>query len=54
MKYVLAIIACAAIFLIYVVIGAALGWENGGGVIPMSILFSAIGGTWYGITKKSG
>ena len=52
MKYVLAILACVAICIIYVVIGAGLGWKHGGGVIPMLILFAAIGATWRGITKN--
>ncbi len=52
MKYVLAILACIVIFIAYVIIGAALGWRHGGGLIPVMILFAAIGATWRAITKK--
>ena len=51
MKYVLAISACVGIFITYAIIGAALGWRHGGGLIPMLILFAAIGATWRKITK---
>ena len=53
MKYVLAILACAGLFLLYAVLGAAVfGWKHGGGVIPMLILFAAMGATWRAITKN--
>ncbi len=53
MKYVLAVLACAGLFILYAVLGAAVfGWERGGGVIPMLILFAVIGATWRAITKK--
>jgi hypothetical protein len=48
MKYGLAVLACIGIFFVYAMIGAALGWRHGGGVIPMLIL----GATWRGITKS--
>lgn len=52
MKYVLAIIMCAGVCLIYALIGAGLGWEHGGGVLPMSILFAALCGIWRKTTKS--
>ena len=53
MKYVLAILACAGLFILYAVLGAAVfGWKHGGGAIPMLILFAAMGATWRAITKK--
>ena len=47
--YIVAVLACAGIIIIYVVIGALLGWKHGGGVLPMIILFGAITATWKGI-----
>lgn len=52
MKYVLATLACVIICIVYVLIGAGLGWENGGGIIPMTILLAVVGVTWRGITKN--
>lgn len=53
MDYVLAILACAGLFILYAVIGAAVfGWKHGGGAIPMLILLAAMGATWRAITKK--
>jgi len=53
MKYVLAILACAGLFVIYTVLGVAVfGWKHGGGVIPILILFAAMGATWRAITKN--
>lgn len=53
MKYVLAILACAGLFILYAVLGAAVfGWKHGGGAIPMLILLVAMGATWRTITKK--
>lgn len=52
MKYVIAVIACAAEFFAYGVIGALLGWKHAGGVIPMLILLAIVGATWRGITKS--
>jgi len=52
MKYFLAILACGAEIIAYAVIGALLGWKRGGGIIPMLILFAAIGWTWRNITKS--
>ena len=53
MKYILAILACAGLFILYAVLGEAVfGWEHGGGAIPMLILFAAMGAVWRAITKK--
>jgi len=51
--YIVALLACVGIFLIYAVIGALLGWKHGGGVLPMIILFGAITATWKGIIGLS-
>ena len=51
MRYGLAIVACIGIFFVYGLIGAALGWRHGGGVIPIMILLAILGATWRGITK---
>ena len=53
MKYVLAILACAGLFILYAVLGAAVfGWEHGGGAIPMLVLIAAIVASWRAITKS--
>ena len=45
----LAIVACIAILIAYGVIGAAIGWKHGGGLIPTLILWAALSATWRGI-----
>lgn len=52
MKYVVAVIACGGLFLLYAVIGASLGWRHGGGIIPMMILLSIVGAVWAMIAKS--
>jgi hypothetical protein len=52
MKYALAVLACFGVCVAYVLIGVALGWHAGGGVVPMTILFVAIGAIWRSIRKK--
>ncbi len=53
MKYVIALLACIGIFIAYVLIGAAVfGWQHGGGLIPMMILFAIVGAVWRKITKS--
>ena len=52
MKHLIAIIVCGCIFLVHVVIGVALGWEHGGGVIPMMVLLAAMAAAWRAITKE--
>jgi uncharacterized RDD family membrane protein YckC len=52
MKYIVAILVCAVIFILYGVLGTAIfGWKHGGGAIPMLLLFAAMAATWRGITK---
>lgn len=51
--YLVAVLACAGIVLIYAIIGVLLGWKHGGGVLPMIILFGALTATWKGITGLS-
>src|SRR3990172_2613812 len=51
-RYLLASLACAAIFFAYALIGAALGWKHGGGVFPMMLLLAALGATWKAITGR--
>ena len=53
MKYVVAVIACGGLFLLYVIIGVGLGWRRGGGIIPMMILLSVVGAAWAAITRSS-
>ncbi|HRS51446.1 MAG TPA: hypothetical protein P5067_03340 [Candidatus Marinimicrobia bacterium] len=52
-SYIVAVLACIGIVIIYAVIGALLGWKHGGGVLPMTILFGAITATWKGIIGLS-
>ena len=53
MKYFLAILTCVGVCIAYLLIGAGVfGWEHGGGVIPMLILFAALGAIWRKMTKR--
>ena len=53
MKYVLAILACAGLYVLYAVIAAGvLGWKHGGGAIPILILLAVMGVTWRAITNR--
>jgi hypothetical protein len=53
MKYLLALVACFGILVVYVIIAGVMGWKPGAsGVIPMLILTAALVGTWRAITKK--
>lgn len=51
-RIVLALLACFAIFVAHTLIGVALGWERGGGIIPMMIMFALWGFTWRAIVGK--
>ncbi|MCF8131364.1 MAG: hypothetical protein K9N10_22875 [Deltaproteobacteria bacterium] len=53
MKYVLAVIACIGIFLLYITVSVFLGWRHGGGIIPTLILFTSVGAVWAVITGKA-
>ena len=46
---IVALLACAGIILVYGVIGALLGWKNGGGILPLLILGAILTSTWKGI-----
>jgi hypothetical protein len=52
MKYVTAIVVCAAEIVAYVYIAVFLGWKNSGGVIPMTVLFAVMGATWTVLTDR--
>lgn len=52
MKYALALAACFVIAIVYGGISIAMGWQRGGGAIPMLLFFSALAVTWRSITKK--
>lgn len=52
-SYIVAVLACIGIVIIYALIGALLGWKHGGGILPMIILFGAITATWKGIIGLS-
>lgn len=46
LRVVIALIVCAGIYLAYVVIGVLLGWEHGGGFIPIMIMLTLMGCVW--------
>lgn len=53
MKYVIAILVCLAIIIVFQMIGiVAFGWEHGGGAIPQLFLFAIVILTFRAITKK--
>src|SRR5687768_7893454 len=52
-RYVLAVVACAAIVFAYSAVGVALDWKHGGGALPMILLFVALGATWRTITRMA-
>lgn len=54
MKTLLAVLACAALVILYAVLGAFLGWKHGGGAIPILILIAAIVGLWKAINRTGG
>lgn len=44
-----AILACFALFVVYGVMCASLGWKNGGGLIPKIIVVLCVGAVWKAI-----
>lgn len=48
-RTVLALLVCFLIIVAYILIGASLGWKNGGGTLPMLGLMAAVAATWKGI-----
>lgn len=48
-RTIVAVVVCLLIFMAYVLIGAALGWKHGGGMIPMLILLMSLRAAWKGI-----
>lgn len=51
MKYVLCVLAVIAEFIAYALIGGALGWKYGGGLIPMMLFYAVVGATCRAIIK---
>ena len=51
MKYVLCGLAVIAEFIAYALIGGALGWSHGGGLIPMMLFYAVVGATCRAILK---
>lgn len=51
MIYVLAVLACLGVVVLYFVTGALLEWEHGGGTFVLAILFGIISIVWYSITR---
>jgi uncharacterized RDD family membrane protein YckC len=53
MKYVIAILVCLTIIIVFHIIGVvAFGWKHGGGAIPQIILFAIVFYAFRAITKK--
>lgn len=48
-RLMLALLACAGIYIAYVVVGVLLGWKRGGGLIPIAILVAIMGCAWKSI-----
>ncbi len=53
MAYGKAILACAAIILVFAMIGSSLGWRHGGGMIPQLILWSVVFATWKALAPRN-
>ena len=53
MKYIAAIGACFALFVLYALGSSFLGWKHGGGLIPTLMFLAAVGTIWVAITKPS-
>ncbi len=53
-RILLALIACLGIYMLYVIIGVALGWKRGGGMIPVLVMLACMGYAWRAITGKKG
>ncbi len=53
-RILLALIACFGVYMLYVIIGVALGWKRGGGMIPVLVMLACMGYTWRAITGKKG
>lgn len=51
-KYTAALVACVLVFLLYVMLGMALGWKHGGGAIPQLLLVAVWVMTFRQITKR--
>lgn len=49
-SYVIAIIVCVVLWILYAVIAVLLGWKNGGGALPLILFFSALVWVWKKIT----
>ena len=52
MKYLIATLACFLLFVLYVIIGASLRWQHGGGAIPQLCLYTSMFFVFRYITKK--
>lgn len=52
MRYMPAVLGCAGVLLVYVLLGAALGWKHGGGFVPMILLVVALALIWGAAKPK--
>jgi hypothetical protein len=53
MKYILAMIACAGVFITYVLLASVVfEWKHGGGAIPKLVLILAMSATWRAVINK--
>lgn len=51
-RYAFALLACAGIIVLYIFLCALMGWEHGGGVLPIALLFGFVSFAWGAITKR--
>ena len=51
MKYFLCVLAVIVEYIVYAMIGVALGWKHGGGVLPLFVLYAAMAATCRAIVK---
>ncbi|MFA7172321.1 MAG: hypothetical protein WC340_02730 [Kiritimatiellia bacterium] len=53
-RYVFGILACAGLYLLYTILGVfVFDWKQGGGILPMALLFACMGVTWRFIVTKT-
>lgn len=52
LRYVLAILACGGIFVLYIFLNILFGWKHGGGMVVIAVLMAALSLTWTSITSR--
>ncbi len=52
LRYTLGAAGCTAAIIAYSFVGVLLGWQHGGGALPILCLLSLCGVIWYGVTQR--